>query len=117
MNPYYYLFYKLSRFLNKKGKNEIGPIYAITIIILLNFVFVYVKSFNITSENSNNLYKIILGIVIVCVFITNAILFQNKSRVKEIMNNYKGETERSRKVGNHLVILYVILSLALIVFL
>ncbi len=32
------------------------------------------------------------------------------------MSRYKGETERDRKMGNFLVILYVILSLALIVF-
>ncbi len=30
MNPYYYMFYKLSRFLNEKGNNEWGPIAAMT---------------------------------------------------------------------------------------
>ena len=93
-----------------------GPIYAITIIFLMNIVFIYVKSFHITRENSHGLYKVILGIVIVSVFTTNAILFQNKNRVKEIMNHYKGETEKCRKIGNLLVILYFIMSLALIVF-
>jgi uncharacterized membrane protein YidH (DUF202 family) len=116
MNPYYYLFYKLSRFLNKKGNNEMGSIYAITIILLMNIVFIYVKSFHITRESSHGLYKVILGIVIVCVFTTNAILFQNKNRVKEIMDRYKNESDTSRKTGNFLVILYVVLSLALIVF-
>lgn len=116
MNPYYYLFYKLSRFLNKKGNNEMGSIYAITIIILMNIVFIYVKSFHITRENSHGLFKVILGIVIVCLFAANTILFQNKTRVKEIMNRFKGESEANRKIGNFLVILYVALSLVLIVF-
>jgi len=116
MNPYYYIFYKLSLFLNKKGNNEMGPIYAITIIFLMNIIFIYVKLFHITKANSHGLYKVILGIVIVCVFIINAILFQNKNRVKEIMNRYKGESEINRKIGSSLVILYVVLSLGLIVF-
>jgi hypothetical protein len=117
MNPYYYLFYKLSRFLNKKGNNEMGPIYAITIIFLMNIVFIYVKSFHIIRENSHGLYKVILGILIVCVFTTNFILFQNKNRVKEIMKRYKEESETSRKIGSSLVIMYVSLSLGLIIFL
>jgi hypothetical protein len=69
-----------------------GVVYAITIIILMNIVFIYVKSFHITRENSHGLYKIILGIVIVCLFATNTILFQNRNRVKKIMNRYKGES-------------------------
>lgn len=93
-----------------------GPIYAITIIFLMNIVFIYVKLFHITKANSHGLYKVILGIVIVCVFITNAILFQNKNRIKEIMARYKNESDASRKMGNLLVILYVVLSLGLIIF-
>ena len=93
-----------------------GAIYAITVIVLMNIVFVYVKLFHITKENSQGLYKVILGVVIILLFVTNIILFQNKKRVKEIMSRYKWESERSRKIGNFLVILYVALSLALIVF-
>jgi hypothetical protein len=93
-----------------------GPIYAITIFMLMNFIFIYVKSFQITKENSHGLFKVILGIVIVCIFFTNTILFQNKNRVKKIMSNYKSESETYRKAGNFMVILYVALSLTLMVF-
>jgi|GEM_PF-6376671 len=92
-----------------------GSIYAITIIILMNIVFIYVKLFHITRENSQGLYKVILGIVIIFLFVTNIILFQNKKRVNEIMNQYKRESERSRKIGSFLVILYIVLTLALII--
>lgn len=116
MNPYYYLFYKLSRFLNKKGNNEWGPIYGISIFFGWTLIVIYVKIFHITEENSQGIYKTILGIVAVSLFITNCILFLNKKRVKAIMSRYKGESETRRKVGNLLVILYVVMSLALIVF-
>lgn len=116
MNPYYYLFYKLSRTLNKKGNNEWGPIYALSVLVGWNIVIVYVNLFHITEANSNGIYKTILVVIAIALFITNAILFLNKQRVKEITNRFKGETERSRKTGNLLVILYVIMSLALIVF-
>lgn len=116
MNPYYYLFYKLSCFLNKKGNNEMGPIYALTVLIGWNVVVIYVNLFHITEENSKGIYKTILIVIAITLFITNAILFLNRKRVKEIMSRYKEETERSRKVGSFLVILYIVLSLGLLIF-
>jgi len=116
MNPYYYMFYKLSRFLNKNGNNEMGPIYAITIILLMNIIFIYTKTFHLKSETSHGFFKFILGIVIVSLFTTNVILFHNKNRLNIIMNRYKGESDTRRQIGNVLVLLYIVLSLALIVF-
>jgi F0F1-type ATP synthase assembly protein I len=116
MNPYYYLFYKLTRFLNKKGNNEMGPIYGISCIVIMNIIFVYLTTLHIKEENTQGLYKTIFIIICIALFITNVILFQNKNRIKEIMNHYKGESETSRKLGNSLVILYILLSLGLIVF-
>lgn len=43
MNPYFYLFYRLSRFLNRSGKNEMAPIYAITILVGMNVSLLYVR--------------------------------------------------------------------------
>lgn len=118
MNPYYYLFYKLSRFLNKKENNENGPIFALSIIIGLNFGVIYVNVLPVTQENYQSSYKygiiIIMGIVL---FITNYILFLNKKRVAAIMLRYIKESKTSRKIGNILVVLYVMLILAMILFL
>ncbi len=43
MNPYYYLFYRLSRIWNKKGDNALGPMGAISILIGVNAAVVYTK--------------------------------------------------------------------------
>jgi len=116
MNPYYYLFYKLNRFLNKKGDNEWGPIGAITLFINCNIIFPYVKLFHINEKNLNGIYKIIITIIFIVIFSTNALVFSNKRRVSDIINRYKNESESSRKIGSFLVILYVAMSLGLILF-
>ncbi len=116
MNPYYYLFYKLSHFLNSKGKNEIGPISGISFLVGLNIMVSYEPLLHITKKNYLGPYKTIFIAICVVLFITNSILFLNKKRVSEINDRYKGESETSKKVGNFLVILYVALSLGIIVF-
>jgi len=116
MNPYYYLFYKLTRFLNKKGNNEWGPVYALSVLIGWNIGMAFIKVLPITHENFISKYKTVLIIIFVSLFITNCILFLNKKRVKEIINRYQVESETSRKIGNFLVILYVVFSLGLILF-
>lgn len=114
MNPYYYLFYKLSRFINKKGNNEWGPVYAISVLIGWNIGMAYVKVLPITRENFIGIYKTVLIVIFVVLFIANCILFLNKKRVKAIMTRYRKESAVSRITGNILVILYVALSLGLI---
>ena len=116
MNPYYYLFYKLNRFLNKKENNEWGVIYAISGLLMLNFIYIYIKFFNITKENSEGLYKTILIVITILLFIINWILFLDKKRVQKIMNLYKNESKINRRLGSFLVVFYVILTVALILF-
>ena len=116
MNPYYYLFYKLNHFLNKKGDNEWGPIGAITLFIECNIIIPYVILFHINEKNLNGIYKIILILMFILIFITNSILFSNKRRVAEIKNRYIGESESNRKIGNLLVGVYAFVSLGLILF-
>ncbi len=116
MNPYYFLFYKLNRFLNKKGNNEWGVIYSITVLIGSNIVIAYVKFFNITQEESEGVYKIILITIGILLFVTNSVMFLNKKLVERIMNRFNNESETKRKLGNAAVLLYVVLTLALIVF-
>lgn len=116
MNPYYYLFYKLSRFLNKKGNNEWGVIYGISILIGSNIMIAYVRFFNINQEESEGVYKIILIAIGILLFVTNSVLFIRKRRVENIMKQYKNESEIKRKIGNTIVLLYVVLTIALIIF-
>jgi len=92
------------------------PIGGITLFIGCNLVVIYVPLFNINEQNLNGIYKTILIIISIILFITNSVLFSNKRRVAEIMARYKSESESSRKAGNTLVLLYIVLSLGLIVF-
>ena len=116
MNPYYYLFYKLSRFLNKKGNNEWGPIYGISIFFVWTIILIYIKIIDITKENAQGINKTIIGIVGISFFVVNCIIFQNKRRVKSIMSRYREESEISRIMGSILIIIYELLSLALLMF-
>jgi hypothetical protein len=60
MNIYYYLFYKFTSVLDKYGKNEWGPIGAITFFVGLNFGMIYISVFPVTEENYENGHKILL---------------------------------------------------------
>ncbi len=112
MNIYYYLYYKLSRVLNRKGKNEMGVFSAQSFLIYINIIIIYIKIFHVTKENFNSGYKTILIIIGAILFITNSFLFLNKKRCKRIMNRYKNESLKSKRIGNVLVILYIVLTLA-----
>jgi hypothetical protein len=114
INPYYYLFYKLTRILNKKGNNDWGPIYTLSILLGMNIVIIYVDFFQITQENSEGIYKTILIIIIIVIFLINSSLFLNKQRTKLIITRYRGESGKSKKIGTFLVVLYVILSILLV---
>lgn len=116
MNIYYYLFYKLSSALNKKGNNEWGPIGAITFLISLNIGLTYINIFPVTSENYVGGHKTILIGVGIIVFVLNTILFLNKKRLRKIMGRYKGESLKKKRIGSFLVILYVAITLASIFF-
>ena|SRR5690554_3009122 len=115
MNPYYYLFYKLNRFLNKKGDNEWGPIYGLTFFTFQYIAIFFVKAFSMTQSQFNE-YKFYIGGVAISFFILNSILFLSKKRVQKIIEQYKSESIKSRKAGNILLALYVIIPLGLILF-
>ena len=112
MNIYYYLYYKLSRVLNRKGKNEWGVISALFILIGFNIAVIYINILPVTKYNFNKGYKIGFIFIAVILFVTNSFLFLNKKRCKRIMNRYKNESLKSKRIGNVLVILYIVLTLA-----
>lgn len=112
MNPYYYLYYKISRILNKKGNNEWGAMFAISFLIFINLIVIYINVFHVTKENFNSSgYKTGLIIIGIVLFITNYALFLYKNKYKQIIKRYEKETLRSRRIGSFLVITYFILTL------
>ena len=111
MNIYYYLFYKLTSVLDKHGKNEFGPVVAITFFVGLNFGIVYISVFPVTEENFESGHKILLLAFIIILYIFNSILFLNKNRRQNIINKYKNESRPSRILGSLIVILYIGITL------
>lgn len=116
MNIYYYLFYKLSRGLDKKGNNELGPIAAITFLISLNIGLSYINIFSVNSENFGHGHKILLISVCISLYILNNFLFLNKKRRRKIINRYKDESLKSKSIGSFLVLLYITITLISIFF-
>jgi hypothetical protein len=116
MNLYYYLYYRFSNVLDKKGNNEWGPIGALTFFPLINFGVIYINVFPVTEENFNNGHKLFLIIFAGTVFILNSILFLNKKRRNKIKSHYKLESKKNRINGQIVLTLYVATSLILIFF-
>ncbi len=92
-----------------------GPIFAISLVIVWNVTTVpYIVARRFANEDFSGVNRLVLVLIMALIWITNLVLFLNKERVKEINYRYKGESERSRRIGGFLVILYLVLSFALI---
>jgi hypothetical protein len=102
--------------LNKKGDNEWGVIYAVSLLPGIVLVIGYVRVLKITPEIFDGGYKYSLILLLVVLFILNSVIFLNKKRVYRIMNRYKNESETQRKLGNAAVIVTALLSLLFILF-
>ncbi len=114
MNPYHYLFYRLSRVLNKKGNNEMGPIQAISILIGLNILVIFIKILGTAPRDLEGEYKFALGLLLVVLYISNLYSFGNKHEARRIVNRYKGESDLHRRIGGVAVLLYVVISFLLL---
>ncbi len=112
MNPYYYLYYKISRILNKKGNNAWGAMYALSLLIYINIIVIFVNVFHVTKENfiisGFKIGFIIIGIIL---FVTNYAIFLHKNKYKHIIKRFEKETSRSRRIGSLLTIIYFVLTL------
>lgn len=113
-NPYYYLFYRFNQFLNKKGDNELGPMFGVSIIVALNLSVVFRKLLPISKENFDGLYKYSYIILLILIYVINSILFYDRKRVNRIMEQYGKESQTSKKIGGRLIVFYVLFSLGLI---
>jgi len=114
MNIYYYFFYKISGVLNKKGNNEWGPIAAITFFPLVSTIPIIVMLIPDDITDLKNIYGIVLFTVASGFFIINTVLFINKKRCREIQKRFQGESLRSKRIGNIIVLLYITFAIACI---
>ena len=115
-NPYYYLFYKLNNLINRKGNNEWGVIFGLSVFVGWNLVVLYVTFLPITKQNYDGSYKNILVILLATIFIINSVLFLNKKRVKNINLIFENESKFNKILGNIIILSYIILSFLLILF-
>lgn len=80
MNPYYYLFYKISLFLNKNGKNSDSPIYAITFFTGQYIGIFYIKYFSITENNFDEHKPFLIIILIFLSWKVKSLSFCNQEQ-------------------------------------
>lgn len=113
-NPYYYLFYRLNHFYNKKGNNELGPMFGVSFFVALNMGAVFRKLLPITKENFAGPYKYSFILLLISIYVINSILFYNRKRVNRIMEQYEKESQTSKRIGGGLIVFYVLFSLGLI---
>lgn len=93
-----------------------GVIYAVSLLPGIVLVISYVRVLKITPEIFDGVFKYSLILLLILLFILNSVMFLNKKRVNRIMNRYKNETEAQRKLGNAIIILTALLTIALIIF-
>lgn len=114
-NPYYYLFYKISKVINKKNNNEMGVMYALTLLITINFITIIGKIVDINESNYRNQNnRAILFIFIIVLFVSNYFIFIHNNRFKKILKLYINESKRSKLIGNTLVLTYIIVTFVIL---
>ncbi len=116
MNIYYYLFYKIYRFTQKLGKYEVSfsAMLGLSFLLFLDINALYIILLPVTQVNFKDQYRIPLIILYIAVFIINYFLFIYKKRYKEIEKQFKNESTRNKRIGNAIVIAYIIISLLLV---
>ena len=117
MNFYYYLFYKIYRFTQKLGRDDVAfsATVGLTFLLGLNLIVISFKLFPATVKSLNEYqYKIPLLIVSGAILIINYFLFVFKKRYEDIEKQFINESKRKKRIGNFIVIAYVIISLLLV---
>ncbi len=117
MNFYYYLFYKIYRFTQKLGNYDVAfsAALGLTLLLELNFIVIFFKLFPVILENINEYqYKIPLLIFFGAILITNYFLFVFKRRYENIEKEFINESKRKKRIGNFIIMAYVIISLLLV---
>lgn len=107
MNPYYYLYYKIYAFTKKLGNWQVAwsAVLGLSFLLIINAILILNKVFDISRFENDRIIVWIIGAVIL---IANFFLFDYKAKYKNVVNKYKNESDTSRKVGNSIVLIYVI---------
>jgi len=105
INPFDYLFFKISELQSIHWPNTRMYDSTLTSLCLgINILSVLMLIFG-------DLYPIFLFIELILMFIIT-IFYNNRSRRERILTKYSQESEKSRIIGNTLVIIYAIITVA-----
>ncbi len=119
MNPYYYVFARIYRMLNRKrhwSGSEWNVVFALTLGVCLNLMTIYIKVFKVTSEGFNKFHKVPIVAIGLTFFLFNCYLFIYKDKYKRIISAYKGEPTLRKTIFGILIVLYFMVTFALIIF-
>lgn len=111
MNLYHYLYYKIYGFTRKLGNydNSFSAMLGLTFLVFLNIT--PLLSIMGVSEFLFKKYKPFFYLFFLMILALNYFIFIFKYKYRAIIVKYKDESKYQKKLGNSLVILYVIVSI------
>jgi hypothetical protein len=118
MKYIYYKIYMFSLVLRKGANPELRASFAFMMIQIINLIVVekvFLKFFgeNYNIEQLSNGARIVIGIILASI---NYYLFISKDKHLAIIEKYKVESEKSKKLGNILVSVYILSSLLILIY-
>ena len=117
MKYYRYLYYKIFSgisLIRIKGDPDLRAFFGLSVnegmnVYSLSQIFVY-----FIYNNEIRILGLLIGAVTLVFFIVNYFLFIYKDKYKKIIDEFKNESDKKRKIGTILTWSYVIVTLALL---
>ena len=118
LNRYFNRFFQL---MCSVGNESVAEYYAIALMSMLlfcNFIFLISISYALLDLKIDLGFdnKIIIVIYFFCTLICFYFLFVAKNKFVKIIDDFKNESSKQRKVGNLLTLGYIIVSVGLLIF-
>lgn len=118
MEYIYYKIYVFSLILRKGANPELRASFGFMMIQFINLIIVEKVFFKFFGKNYNieqlsDGVRIVIGIILASI---NYYLFISKDKYLAIIDKYKVENEKSKKLGNILVSGYVFTSLLILIY-
>lgn len=111
INPYYYLYYRLYKFVKKVGTVNASWT-AMLLVLALITLNVFTALFIVF--NKNDLFflspKIIGGFLAILVGVFNYFVFIYKDKCNSIIENYESENKLQKLWSSILTVLYIVLT-------
>jgi hypothetical protein len=118
MKYIYYKIYIFTLILRKGANPELRASFGFMMIQVFNLIVVEKVFFKFFGKNYNieqlsDGVRIVIGIILASI---NYYLFISKDKHLSIIEKYKDESEKSKKLGNILVTVYILSSLLILIY-